>query len=170
MSILENINPAQTVCFTGHRPGRLPSGAGEQIRMTARLADEIEAAVGRGKVSFISGCMSGFDTLAAEQVLRLKGQYPHIQCVLIAPFSAGFFRGQNWSAEWESRLRAVIRQADVAVSLSERAYKGVYFERDRVMVGLSSEVIAYYDGGAGGTRYTLEFARRQGMAVVNIFA
>ena len=165
--LLVKYEQAQTLCFTGHRPERLPQGAA-LLRMQSRLSDAIEAAIRRGKVNFVSGAMSGFDTLAAEEMLRLKAKYPKIACILVAPFSVRFFNEKNWTPEWEARLRAVIKKADYYASLSENAYKGVYFERDRVIVDMSSEVIAFYDGGAGGTKFTVEYALGQNKPVINI--
>ena len=129
--LLSKYEQSGTVCFSGHRPERLPKEADDLLRMQSRLTDAIEDAIRRGKVNFVSGAMSGFDTLAAEQVIRLKEKYPQIQCVLIAPFSVRFFNNKNWTREWEARLREVIRRADFKTSLSENAYKGVYFDRDR---------------------------------------
>jgi len=159
MDTIKQFNPAKTVCFAGHRPDRLPQDAERLLLMRERLAVVIEDAVRRGNVNFVSGAMSGFDVEAAEQVIRLKDKYPQIQCIMIAPFSVRFFNAQNWTPAWIARLRAVIRQTDFALSLSEHSYKGVYFDRDRMIVDMSSEVIAYYDGGPGGTKYTLDYAR-----------
>ena len=166
--LLSKYEQTQTLCFTGHRPERLPQEADELLRMRRRLEDAIEEAIGRGRVNFVSGAMSGFDTLAAEAVIRLKAKCPQIQCILIAPFSVHFFSHKNWTPEWEARLREVIKQADFSISLSEHAYKGVYFDRDRVIVDMAAEVIAYYDGGPGGTKYTVEYALGQGRPIINI--
>jgi uncharacterized phage-like protein YoqJ len=168
MDCLEQIIPEHTICFTGHRPGRLPREAGEQVRMMDSLTREIETAVQRRRINFVSGAMSGFDTLAAEQVLRLKEKHPSIRCILVAPFSENYFNRGNWTADWEARLLAVIRQADLAVSLSRYSYKGVYYARDRAIVDLAAEVIAYYDGGPGGTRYTIDYARSKNKPITNI--
>lgn len=165
--LLQKYDKPLTLCFTGHRPERLPRDS-ELLRMQSRLYDVIEEAVNRGYVNFVSGAMSGFDTLAAEQVLLLKEKYPFIQCVLVAPFSVRFFNNKNWTPEWEGRLRAVVKRADFGISLSEYSYKGVYYERDRVIVDMSSEVIAYYDGGSGGTKYTIDYALAQNKPVCNI--
>ena len=169
MMAISPYNSNQTVCFTGHRPERLPQDAGELAQLRDRLTEEIETAIARGRTDFISGAMSGFDTLAAEQVLQLKKKYPHIQCIIVAPFSLHYFPRKNWTAEWEARLRAVLKQADIKISLSEHAYRGVYFARDRTIVDMAAEVIAYYGGGPGGTQYTIAYARSQHKPVINIW-
>jgi len=169
MELPEKHEQTRTLCFTGHRPERLPQGTSELLRMQSRLLDAIEEAIRRGVVNFVSGAMSGFDTLAAEQVVRLKEKHPQIQCIMIAPFSVQFFNSKNWTPEWAARLRAVIQRADYGISLSEHYHKGVYYERDRVIVDMSSEVIAYYDGGPGGTAYTVNWAKTKGLTICNLY-
>jgi len=166
-NLKERYDQTQTVCFTGHRPGRLPKGE-DALKMQHRLSDAIEDAIKRGKINFVSGAMSGFDTLAAEQVIKLKEKYPHIQCILVKPFSLEFFNTNSWTQKWEARLRAVIKEADFSTSLAKRYRKGIYFKRNEVIVDMSSEVIAYYDGGRGGTKHTIDYANRKGKTIKNI--
>jgi Uncharacterized protein conserved in bacteria len=168
MKYLEKFAEEQTVCFTGHRPNRLPQTTEKILEMESKLSNAIENAIWRGKINFVSGSMSGFDILAAERVLLLKKTYPQIRCVLISPFSVHFYSGRNWTAEWEKRSLTVAKYSDFGISLSEHYYKGIYYERDRFIVDMSSEVIAYYDGGAGGTKYTIDYAAKQGRPVFNI--
>lgn len=37
------------------------------------------------------------------------------------------------------------------------------------MVDNSSKLVCYYDGSGGGTRYTVEYANKQSVEVVNIY-
>ncbi len=46
---------------------------------------------------------------------------------------------------------------------------GIYHQRNRLMVDNSSLVIAYSDG-TGGSQYTVNYARKQGLGVKNIFS
>ena len=76
MNTLNEIDSAHTLCFSGHRPKRLPGkgelNAPETKKLTAILRQELVAAVERGKTIIVHGCMCGFDILASEQVLALK--------------------------------------------------------------------------------------------------
>ena len=67
-----------TCCFTGHR--NLPEG--ERTRIEARLESAIAGFVQRGYRTFCAGGALGFDTLAAQTVLRLKGMYPDRKSVV----------------------------------------------------------------------------------------
>ena len=59
------------VCFTGHRPDKLPVES--DFKETALLCERIEVetikAYGEGKRFFLHGMMAGFDILAAETAL-----------------------------------------------------------------------------------------------------
>jgi len=170
IELLGRYERSQTVCFTGHRPERLPREPEGLTRLQTRLTRAIEDAIQRGKTNFISGAMSGFDTLAAEHVIALKEKHPQIRCILVAPYSVRYFHSKSWTPEWEARLKLVVERADLSIWLSENWYRGAYYARDRVIVDASSEVIAYYDGGAGGTRYTVNYAKVQGKPVGNMCA
>lgn len=71
----------KTVCFSGHR-----SLTDENVKeIEALLHDVIVALIECGYKYFgVSGAL-GFDTLAAKEILRLKGNYEHIKLILILP-------------------------------------------------------------------------------------
>ena len=64
-----------TCCFTGHREiapqhlGRIPKA----------LDGILRALIAQGYHTFASGGALGFDTMAAEAVLKLKKEFPHIR-------------------------------------------------------------------------------------------
>jgi uncharacterized phage-like protein YoqJ len=159
---------SKTVCFSGHRPDRLPQRTNEMDLLQQKLDDAIESAIARNKTLFITGGMSGFDTLAAEILLEKKIIYPHIRCIEIVPFLEGYFATKEWSYEWIERQMQVMRQADSVLHIAEEYQKGVYYKRNRAMVDLSSEVIAYYLGGKGGTFYTINYAQEKNKNVLNL--
>lgn len=166
-------NKTANVCFSGPRPFKLPgngaSDCPEILRLTARLRELIEEAAARGKTNFISGFMSGFDVIAAEQVVSLKKQSPEIRCVVIAPFRKGYFSTKNWTPEWAARAKALYAGVDFGLSLRPEAEKGVYFHRDDFIVDMASELICYCDGRTGGTLYTVNRAEKQKLRIHNLY-
>ena len=71
----------KTACFTGHRdipPLKRPG-------IKHRLEREIEKSIQAGYVYFGAGGALGFDTLAAQTVLKLKGRYQDIKLILVLP-------------------------------------------------------------------------------------
>ena len=70
-----------TACFTGHRS--LPDNKLNQLSET--LKTTICEAYDKGYRCFCSGGAVGFDLLAAEAVLSLKGKYNDMKLILVIP-------------------------------------------------------------------------------------
>jgi len=174
MDVLREIDPACALCFSGHRPARLPGNGNpddpETRALAAALRQELIAAVGRGKTVMLHGCMAGWDVLCAEQVIALKEQYPHVRLISVAPYGAAFFSRENcWTPDWTSRAREVFRQHDEGIKIAEAYRPGIYYERNTFLVDHSSELICYWDGGGGGTKHTVGCAKERGLAIRNLY-
>lgn len=147
-------------CFTGHRPEKLNMSETEVI---AWLESEIRKAIDDGFVTFISGMARGVDIWAAEIVLRLRREGKPIHLICASPFE-GFER--SWSEDWKRRYNAVMRQADI-VKFTSPGYSRASFQiRNEWMVNHSARLIAVYNGTAGGTRNTIDYARKTNTAIV----
>jgi len=175
MGTIKQIDSACAVGFTGHRPERLPGQGNpdmpETQKLITALQDWIEKAILRGKITFVNGLMAGWDILAAEQIIALKKRHSHIQLVSIAPYSKNFFgREKCWTPEWKNRAKEVCRQQEFGIKIAEHYRTGIYFERNRTLVDCSSELLCYWDGGKGGTQYTVQYARSLGLEVHNLFS
>ena len=69
-------------CFTGHR--RIPLQDGLWLRRMLR--EEIARLAQEGVVSFLAGGALGFDTMAAQEVLRVRAEgFPELEFVLVLP-------------------------------------------------------------------------------------
>lgn len=165
-------DPQRAVCFTGPRASKLPGGGDKKaaaiVEIERRLERAVTGAAEQGGTVFLNGCMAGLDVLAGETVLRLKRDYPGIWCVTVAPFRLGFFATPYWTPEWRARALALYRQSDIAFSLSETYHKRVYYERNEYLINHAGAVICYYAGTGGGTKYTLNYAKKRGLAITNI--
>lgn len=71
----------QTCCFTGHR--QLPPG--ERAEIANRLERVLAALYERGVRYYGVGGALGFDTLAAQTVIRLRESYPGMKLILVLP-------------------------------------------------------------------------------------
>lgn len=170
-------DPARTVCFSGHRPPKLP-GNGEGDALSAALRGAVEKEILIGRKIFVNGGMAGFDILAGEAVIALQRKYPDIRCVTAAPFRAGYFKTANWTPDWKERALYVYRASAVAFTLAENYCPGIYYKRDEYMLSLSSVVVCYLNGEitgmagkrrkGGGTAYTVNRAYDLGLAITNL--
>ena len=175
MAALEYINPTYTVSFSGHRPQRLPGYGNpensEAQKLITDLQVQIENAILRGKDTFIHGCMAGWDILASEQIIALKKIYPHIKLITVVPYTNQYFaREKCWTAEWVDRAQMVRNQHEVEIVIAKDYRTGIYHERNRKLIDYSSELICYWDGRYGGTKYTTLRARNKGLDICNLFS
>lgn len=144
-------------CFTGHRPEKLKRSEKE---ITSALWEAIADAIDAGFTTFISGMARGVDIWAAEQVIEFRKTNPGIH--LIAAIPHPNFE-KRWPAEWQARYRRIIETADLVKTVCPSFSMGSYQARNEWMVDHSSRLIAVYNGAAGGTRNTIEYAISHGI-------
>ena len=149
-------------CFTGHRPEKIDQP--ERV-VVAGLEREIRAAVDDGFVTFISGMARGVDIWAAEIVLRLKAEGFPLHLICASPYQ-GF--ESRWSSEWQRRYSAVMAAADLVKFICLGYSKSSFQIRNEWMVDRSARVIAVFNGEAGGTRNTINYATKHGVVVRHV--
>lgn len=142
-------------CFTGHRPEKL--GADRDL-VVQRLDEAIAAALDAGYTTLISGAAKGVDLWAAELVLARRRTRPDIRLVCAVPYQ-GF--GLHWRDGQSELFTDVIQAADMVVYVCDAYSRSAYQCRNKWMVDRSSLLIAAYTGASGGTRNTIEYAKRQ---------
>jgi len=132
-----------------------------------RLRAEITRLAETGVNTFLAGGALGFDTLAAQEVLRARAEGAlSIHLVLVLPCL-----GQEslWSERDAAVYRSLIRQADEAIYTGDAYTRDCMFRRNRYLVNHSAYCLCYLmDTGRGGTAYTVKYARDQGLAVINL--
>ncbi|MBQ9347664.1 MAG: DUF1273 family protein [Oscillibacter sp.] len=150
---------SQTCCFTGHRNiahGILPA-------LTVELDRTIRTLIADGIQRFETGGARGFDTLAAETVLRLRREFPHIRLILVLPCKN---QTRGWRADDVRRYEAVMEQADQVIYTGDEYTTECMRRRNRCLVDHSGVCAAYCTRAFGGTAYTVDYAQRQGVRVV----
>ena len=153
-------------CFSGHRPEKLDEPE-EQVK--AWLRTQIESAIAGGYTTFVSGCAMGVDIWAGQIVLEIKADQrfetgsSDIHLIAATPWP-GF--ANRWSDEWKKAYNELLHAADLVVNVCDHYHNGVFQQRNEWMVDHSNLVIAYYNGAPGGTRNTIEYAEKKGVAVV----
>ena len=150
-----------TCCFTGHRKI-------EKERLS-ELSELIEATLEKfirsGITAYKTGGALGFDTLAAEVVLKLRKSYPQVTLELILPCKD---QTKGWSCGDIKRYERILSEADKVVFLHEKYITGCMHERNRALVDGSGVCLAYCTSSVGGTAYTVDYAKNSDVAVVNL--
>ena len=158
----ENEMRLHRCCFTGHRPEKLFLIDSEIIKA---LEKAISKAVADGFTTFISGMARGVDIWAAEIVLKLRKKNKQIHLICASPYE-GF--ETRWSADWQKRYRKIMKMADYVKFVSPSYSPACFQIRNEYMVNHSNRVIAVYNGEAGGTRNTINYANKIGVEIVII--
>ena len=151
----------QTCCFTGHR--FLPENEKEKISLA--LESTVLSLIHSGYRYFGAGGALGFDTLAAQTVLRLRQSYPDIRLILVLPCVS---QADKWSPADAAIYQEIIGQANKIVYTSHEYTAGCMFKRNRHLVDHSSVCICYLEKATGGTAYTVDYARKNGLRIINI--
>lgn len=158
-----------TLCFTGHRPEKLPEGAVLRgLQQTIYYA--IRRAVAQGYTHFLTGMADGVDYIAAYYLFHLRMKNPALRVIGVQPCSKdydSFFRANGYSVP---HLRLMQQNVDELVVLPGSAWnRRVYARRNRVMVEHASGIIAVCRDGRSGSMMTYQYARQHGLAYYRIY-
>ena len=151
----------QTCCFTGHR--ELPPE--EQAEIANRLECVISAQYQKGIRYYGAGGALGFDALAARTVIRLRESYPDMKLILVLPCLT---QTRGWRPEDVAEYERIKAQADKVVYTAQQYTRGCMHRRNRHLVDHSGVCVCYLTKESGGTAYTVNYAKRHGVEIINI--
>lgn len=163
----------KTLCFTGHRPQKLPFGFNENdercIRLKELIKEQTESAIiNKGVRHFISGMALGVDMFSAEIVLNLKEKYPFITLECAIPCR---FQCRKWSKEQQKRYYQIVRKSDLITIIKDEYTPECMKERNQYMVNKSDYIIAVCSRSAGrntGTGHTLYLSKQKKLGIIII--
>lgn len=150
-----------TCCFTGHRA--LPPE--ERGAIAYQLEQTVIMLIQAGIRFFGAGGARGFDTLAAQTILKLRRKYPHIKLILVLPCLS---QTQGWRDEDIKVYESIKTAADKVTYTSEKYTQGCMHKRNRHLVDHSSICVCYLTEDRGGTAYMVNYAKKQGLKVINL--
>ena len=154
---------SKTVCFTGHRS--LP--AEELPEISRHLEDTLIALIEQGYCYFGAGGALGFDTLAAQMVLRLRERYPQIRLILVLPCPPEQ-QTLKWNAAQMERYNKIVSKADKVRILSPAYTAGCMPARNRHLVDNSGHLVCFLRQNSGGTFYTVNYAEKHGLNILRL--
>lgn len=152
---------SQTCCFSGHR--KIPKA--HYIALENALRNCIIDLINNGVLYFGSGGALGFDTLAAKTIISLRQQYPKIKLIMVYPCKS---QTRFWCAEDINNYEKIKRLSDKVVYLSDEYTADCMFKRNRHLIDNSSYCICYLTKDDGGTAYTVNYARKSGLEIINL--
>lgn len=157
------------ICFTGRRSEKIIAPYDEDAPIVKLIKTELTSAIAQaikdGYDIFYSGVARGIDIIASEIVISFRKTNPSIRLVSVIPFQN---QSKGWEKEWLTRYNKILANSDQKLVLSDKYYKGCYFDRNKFMVQNSSCVIAVYRSLQGGTGQTVRFAQENAVPVIHI--
>ena len=154
----------KTVCFTGHRPEKLPEGGADHARITKVLKSliykEVIDSINEGYDCFITGLARGIDLWAGEIVMSEIAAGRNIKLVAAAPYRS---HGANFMGYDRWLLGNIMLKADHIEYVSENYHKFCMKHRNEFMVNNSSRLIAVVSDWKSGTGQTIRMAQKQGL-------
>ena len=124
---------------------------------------------GGGPTSFCAGMAPGVDLWAADELLRLRSEgiiaHSTRSCGGAVPTLAAGFDDED-----RALYQKIAERADKVILTAEEYAPECYNRRNDYLADNADRVIAYWEGTAGGTRYTIERARSRGKKAINLFA
>lgn len=139
----------QTALFIGH--GECYGVKREDV--SAAVRELIE----KGVTDFLCGGMGDFDWIAARAVYELKSEYPHVSVNLVIPYLTFNIRNKEL-------FDAIIYPE----GFEKYHFKAAILQRNRYMVKESAYALCYVTHGWGGAAKTFEYAKKQGLHIVNL--
>ena len=119
----------------------------------------------RGIRFYGAGGALGFDCLAAQTVLRLRESYPDMKLILVLPCLT---QTRGWRPEDIAEYERIKAQADKVVYTAQQYTRGCMHKRNRHLVNHSSVCVCYLNRESGGTAYTVDYAKQQGLEIINL--
>jgi len=151
----------KTCCFTGHR--NIPVSEYQNIKR--KLRETIKNLAERGIIYYGAGGALGFDTLAAQAVLSLQTEFPQLRLILVLPCLS---QTQGWPEKERQVYEEIKAQAAKVRYVSEKYTPDCMYRRNRHLVKYSGVCICYMNRSTGGTAYTVNYAKQQGLEIINL--
>lgn len=151
----------KTCCFTGHRNIDKET----RLELEELLEASIEKFIMAGITVYRAGGALGFDTLAAQKVLKLRKTHPEITLELILPCKD---QKNGWGVKDVQTYEEILSEANSVVFLHDKYRRGCMHERNRALVDGSVVCLSYCTSRTGGTAYTVDYAKKNDVCVINL--
>lgn len=150
----------QCLCFTGHRPEKLPKGeALEHLR--AALHYWIDYAVSIGFTHFVTGMADGIDYYAGEYLMTLKQTHPELKLIGVEPckdYTQFFQQSGKYSLERLETLRQGVDMIEVLPGTCRD--RDCFRRRNLYMVDHCGALIAVFSNPRSGSAQTYRYAQK----------
>lgn len=160
-----SVDKEKSCCFTGHRPETLYAEGLNEQEAKMIISNAVNDAIQSGFRLFICGGCRGGDFLFGEVVAEIKKKRSDIFLECAVPCLQ---QSAKWNSADRERYDNLLSSADRVTVLSSHYYNGCMQNRNRYMVDNSAMLIAMFNGSSGGTAFTVKYAQKKHLTVVNL--
>jgi len=151
-----------TASFTGHRI----IAREDLATLPQRLDETIASLIQQGIVYFGSGYARGFDTLAAQAVLRARDKNDAVKLIAVLPCTD---QSEKWPEADQEVYWKLLTVADKVVCVINRPYEDDCMKKRNLrLITHNSVCITYMKHWRSGTAQTVRMAVAQGLTVINL--
>lgn len=152
-----------SVCsFTGHRVIE----EWHRGRIQGLISTAIKYAYAAGCRDFMCGGALGFDTLAAQEVIKFRQLHRDVRLVLCLPCMD---QAEGWSDKSRSMYSHILESADEIIYASEVYTDSCMRERNFLLASRCDILIAYCGRPRSGSGQTVRMADSMGKEVINLY-
>lgn len=156
----------KTVCFSGHRPEKLPFNGDPNsppIRMLiSMIYKEIQNSIDEGFDTFITGVARGIDLWAGSLVADIKSNNPSIKLISAVPYKS---YGEKWKGIDKWNLNYIMQKSDSIYFVCDKYSRACMKKRNEYMVDNSSKLIAVISDYKSGTGQTIRYAQKNNLEI-----
>ena len=151
------------VCsFSGHRNIE----TAHKTALPPLVARGIEYAYSKGCRNFLSGGAIGFDTLAAQEVIKFRATHRDVRLVLVLPCKN---QSEKWNFRQKQEYEKILKSADEIIYITDSYYDGCIKERNMRLAEEADILICYASRFNSGTGQTVRMAKSMGKDVYNLY-
>lgn len=147
----------KSCAFTGHRT----LGKDFDFNLLDRVVLNL---IKNGVETFYCGMATGFDTAAAESVINYKKNY-NVKLVACIPCEN---QTDTFSKSAKERYERILRNCDSQIIFADNYFTGCMQQRDRYLVDNCDVLLCYLRRNSGGTFYTVNYAKKKGVKIIEI--
>lgn len=148
--------------FSGHRTIK----QSHRAKISSLIARAIEYAYSEGCRNFYSGGAVGFDTLAAQQVIRFRMTHPDVRLILLLPC---IDQDAKWTDAQKNMYSHLLREANETTYISECYTDTCIKRRNEALAAVADIMICYLSRRGSGTGQTVSMAQSLGQRVYNLY-
>jgi len=156
----------KTCSFTGHRLHKIPWLDTPNHPLSVILHDLIKDAILRkideGCTHFISGMAQGADMFCAKIVLELRHDHPEITLECALPCLE---QSHPWSPAQRDDYQEILDNCNSINIISRHCSRACWHLRNQYLVTQADCLIAIWNGSSGGTKNTIDLARKKGIPI-----